>query len=142
MNSRKYRRTGGTLYQRGSGLGSVFGRIASMGLRKLAPVLTKTVRRHGKRALKSVAKAGIKSLARSSRRRRSGGGNKKSSGLGNFLVETAAAAVRGRRKDRRRRRNGAAPKRGQGAAAVSTKTHRRRRQRRGRRPDIFTKQTF
>ena len=69
----RFLRHGGTLYQRGSGLGSILSKFALPAIRKLAPAVKSVVRKHGKSAVRSVARAGLKSLSRK-RKRKNGGG--------------------------------------------------------------------
>ena len=69
----RFLRHGGTLYQRGSGLGSILSKFALPAIRKLAPAVKSVVRKHGKSAVRSVARAGLKSLSRRKRKRKNGG---------------------------------------------------------------------
>ena len=82
----RFLRHGGTLYQRGSGLGSILSKFALPAIRKLAPAVKSVVRKHGKSAVRSVARAGLKSLSRRKRKRKNGFVNEMSRVVARKLV--------------------------------------------------------
>lgn len=107
MEGRHFLRTGGSLYQRGrGGLGSVIKSIALPALRRLAPAVKSAVRKHGPSAVRSVARAGLKSL----RQRR---GQRKQTFAGEMARAVGRKLARsGGKKKKRRRKKPAAGGRG------------------------------
>lgn len=116
----RFLRHGGTLYQRGSGLGSILSKFALPAIRKLAPAVKSVVRKHGKSAVRSVARAGLKSLSRRKRKRKNGLVNEMSRVVARKLVH------RGGPKTKKKKKSGRVAGGG-----------RKKRLRRRRRRDIF-----
>ena len=119
----RFLRHGGTLYQRGSGLGSILSKFALPAIRKLAPAVKSVVRKHGKSAVRSVARAGLKSLSRK-RKRKNGLVNEMSRVVARKLVHRGGGP-----KTKKKKKSG-----GGGRVAGGG---RKKRLRRRRRRDIF-----
>ena len=108
----RFLRHGGTLYQRGSGLGSILSKFALPAIRKLAPAVKSVVRKHGKSAVRSVARAGLKSLSRK-RKRKNGGGfvNEMSRVVARKLVHRGGGGPKTKKKKKSGRVGGGKKKR-------------------------------
>ena len=118
----RFLRHGGTLYQRGSGLGSILSKFALPAIRKLAPAVKSVVRKHGKSAVRSVARAGLKSLSRK-RKRKNGLVNEMSRVVARKLVHRGGGGPKTKKKKKSGGRVGGGGK--------------KKRFRRRRRRDIF-----
>ena len=94
----RFLRHGGTLYQRGSGLGSILSKFALPAIRKLAPAVKSVVRKHGKSAVRSVARAGLKSLSRRKRKRKNGLVNEMSRVVARKLVHRGGGGPKTKKK--------------------------------------------
>ena len=94
----RFLRHGGTLYQRGSGLGSILSKFALPAIRKLAPAVKSVVRKHGKSAVRSVARAGLKSLSRRKRKRKNGLVNEMSRVVARKLVHRGGPKTKKKKK--------------------------------------------
>ena len=104
----RFLRHGGTLYQRGSGLGSILSKFALPAIRKLAPAVKSVVRKHGKSAVRSVARAGLKSLSRKRKKKNRGFVNEMSRVVARKLVHRGGPKTKKRKKKsgtRKRRRD-------------------------------------
>ena len=97
----RFLRHGGTLYQRGSGLGSILSKFALPAIRKLAPAVKSVVRKHGKSAVRSVARAGLKSLSRRKRKRKNGLVNEMSRVVARKLVHRGGPKTKKKKKSGR-----------------------------------------
>ena len=109
MEGRHFLRTGGSLYQRGrGGLGSVIKSIALPALRRLAPAVKSAVRKHGPSAVRSVARAGLKSLRQRRGQRKQTFAGEMARAVGRKLARSGG----GGKKKKRRRKKPAAGGRG------------------------------
>ena len=100
----RFLRHGGTLYQRGSGLGSLLQKFALPAIRKLAPAVKSVVRKHGKSAVRSVARAGLKSLSRKRKKKNRGFVNEMSRVVARKLVHRGGPKTKKRKKKSRTRK--------------------------------------
>ena len=101
MEGRHFLRTGGSLYQRGrGGLGSVIKSIALPALRRLAPAVKSAVRKHGPSAVRSVARAGLKSLRQRRGQRKQTFAGEMARAVGRKLARSGG----GKKKKRRRKK--------------------------------------
>ena len=100
----RFLRHGGTLYQRGSGLGSILSKFALPAIRKLAPAVKSVVRKHGKSAVRSVARAGLKSLSRKRKKKNRGFVNEMSRVVARKLVHRGGPKTKKRKKKSRTRK--------------------------------------
>ena len=99
----RFLRHGGTLYQRGSGLGSLLQKFALPAIRKLAPAVKSVVRKHGKSAVRSVARAGLKSLSRKRKKKNRGFVNEMSRVVARKLVHRGGPKTKKKKKKSKRR---------------------------------------
>ena len=99
----RFLRHGGTLYQRGSGLGSILSKFALPAIRKLAPAVKSVVRKHGKSAVRSVARAGLKSLSRKRKKKNRGFVNEMSRVVARKLVHRGGPKTKKKKKKSKRR---------------------------------------
>ena len=100
----RFLRHGGTLYQRGSGLGSILSKFALPAIRKLAPAVKSVVKKHGKSAVRSVARAGLKSLSRKRKKKNRGFVNEMSRVVARKLVHRGGPKTKKRKKKSRTRK--------------------------------------
>ena len=97
----RFLRHGGTLYQRGSGLGSILSKFALPAIRKLAPAVKSVVKKHGKSAVRSVARAGLKSLSRKRKKKNRGFVNEMSRVVARKLVHRGGPKTKKKKKSGR-----------------------------------------